>query len=330
MHPGQDDSKIGRNTPVIDQPIGVLVMAYGGPNSLDEIPGYLADIRSGRVTTPAVLEEIAHNYRQIGGRSPLLDITRRQVKSLSRHLDSAQFKLYLGMRHWSPWIEETTRDMLTDGITQAISLVMAPHYSSLSIKKYQEKIESGLKMYRGQIEFEHITSYHDAPGLIEAFAQRVQDGLDQWPEEQREDVHIVFSAHSLPERVNKMGDPYEQQLLETARLIAEKSGLSENRWSWSYQSAGRSPEPWLGPQLPEHLIELAGRGVQNVVCIPVGFVCDHVEILYDIDIQAQRVAHELGIRLIRPAALNDDPVFIAALAALIRQRAHETKWVSQL
>ena len=138
--------------------------------------------------------------------------------------------------------------MLTDGITQAISLVMAPHYSSLSIKKYQEKIESGLKMYRGQIEFEHITSYHDAPGLIEAFAQRVQDGLDQWPEEQREDVHIVFSAHSLPERVNKMGDPYEQQLLETARLVAEKSGLSENRWSWSYQSK----QGCLCQRPPEH------------------------------------------------------------------------------
>jgi len=300
-------------------PIGVLIMAYGGPNSLADIPGYLADIRSGRPTTPTVLEEITNNYRQIGGKSPLLELTRQQMEAIAAHFDTAKFRFYLGMRHWSPWIEETVRDMIEDGITRAISVVMAPHYSKLSIAKYQEKIAAGLEMYRGQIEFVHVESYHDAPGLIHALANRVHEGLHRWSESERESVHVVFSAHSLPERILKMSDPYDKQLRETARLVAEKAGLAAERWSWSYQSAGRSPEPWLGPQIEDYLPELATQGIRNVISIPVGFVCDHVEILYDIDIKAQRVAQEHGIRLERPPALNTDPLFIQAVADEIKR-----------
>jgi ferrochelatase len=308
------------------KPIGVLVMAYGGPNSPEEIPGYLADIRSGRTTPGRILDEICHNYRQIGGRSPLLEITRRQVAAIQAHFEPSEFRLYLGMRHWSPWIEDTVRDMLDEGITQAISLVLAPHYSKLSVAKYQARINSGLEMQRGWIEFAHIESYHDAPGLIQALANRVHEGLGRWPAGRRTEVHVVFSAHSLPVRITQMGDPYADQLLETARLVAGKAGLGEQQWSWSYQSAGRSPEPWLGPQLPEHLGDLAGRGVRNVVSVPVGFVSEHVEILYDIDILAQQAARDLGMRLERPPALNDDPLFIAALAGVIRDRAKEQGW----
>jgi protoporphyrin/coproporphyrin ferrochelatase len=301
--------------------IGVLVMAYGGPNCLEEIPGYLADIRSGRATTPAVLEEITNNYRLIGGKSPLLDLTRQQMESIAAHFDPEQFKFYIGMRHWSPWIEETIRDMLADGIERAVSIVMAPHYSKLSIAKYQEKIATGLEMYRGKIDFCHVESYHDAPGLIQALANRVCEGIHRWPEAKRDSVHVIFSAHSLPVRIMKMGDPYDTQLRETARLVAEKAGLREGQWSWSYQSAGRSPEPWLGPQLEEYLPELAKQGIMKVVCIPVGFVCDHVEILYDIDIKAQGVAKALGMRLERPPALSADPLFTDAVADVIRQAA---------
>ncbi len=211
--------------------------------------------------------------------------------------------------------------MLADGITHAVSIVMAPHFSKLSVAKYQAKIATGLEMYRGQIRFSHVESYHDAPGLIQAFANRVQEGLNRWPESEREQVHVVFSAHSLPTRILKMGDPYDDQLRETATLVAAKTGLSQGQWSWSYQSAGRSPEPWLGPQLQDHLPELARQGIDKVISIPVGFVCDHVEILYDIDIQAQQVAGELGIRLERPPALNTDPLFIGALVDVIRSRA---------
>jgi ferrochelatase len=296
-------------------------MAYGGPGSLEEIPGYLADIRQGRPTTPAVLEEISHNYRQIGGRSPLLDITRRQVAAVAAQLDPALFRPYLGMRHWSPWIEETVRDMLDDGVSHAVSLVLAPHYSSLSVAKYHEKVAAALEMYRGHIEFAAVDSYHTAPGYLQALANRVADGLGRWPVAERSTVHVVFSAHSLPTRIMQMGDPYNSQLRETAHLVAALAGLAPGQWSWSYQSAGRSPEPWLGPQLPDHLVALAEQGIRDVVSLPIGFVCDHVEILYDIDVQAQAVAHAHDIRLERPPALNDDPLFIAALAAIIRERA---------
>jgi protoporphyrin/coproporphyrin ferrochelatase len=310
----------------VKYPLGVLLMAYGGPNSLDEIPGYLADIRSGRPTPARVVEEIRDNYRQIGGKSPLLEITRCQMAAVQAQLDPDRFRFYLGMRHWSPWIEDAVRQMLRDGITHAVSLVLAPHYSKLSIARYQAKIEAGLAMYRGQIEFAHIESYHDAPGLIQALANRVEEGLRRWPAEKRPEVHVVFSAHSLPVRITQMGDPYADQLLETARLVARTACLGDRQWSWSYQSAGRSPEPWLGPQLPEHLEALAEKGIRNVVCVPVGFVSDHVEILYDIDIQAQHTAQRLGIRLERPPALNEDPLFIRTLAQTIQVCAQKKGW----
>ncbi|MBK7179082.1 MAG: ferrochelatase [Chloroflexi bacterium] len=298
-------------------------MAYGGPNSLDEIPGYLADIRNGRVTTPAVLEEISRNYRLIGGKSPLLEISTRQVAAVRAHLDPDKFKVYMGMRHWSPWIEDVVGQMIDDGITQAIALVLAPHYSKLSVAKYHAKVADGLEMYRGHIDFDFIDSYHDAPKLIQALANRVNEGLSRWPEAERDDVHIIFSAHSLPVRIMKMGDPYDSQLRETAQLVADKAGLAAARWSWCYQSAGRSSEPWLGPQIQEHIPALAAQGIQNMISIPVGFVSDHVEILYDIDIQAQAVAKELGVRLERPSALNDDPLYIQTLVDLIEQRAEK-------
>ena len=299
---------------------GVLVMAYGGPDSLEDIPGYLADIRAGRTTPRHVVDEITENYRAIGGRSPLLDVSRRQVDVLAADL-GGDFRCYLGMRHWSPWIEEVVGEMIGDGIEHAVSLVLAPHFSALSVARYQQKVADGLELYHGRIDVEHVPSYHDAPGLIEAFTTRVEEGIARWPDADRPRVHIVFSAHSLPERVLASGDPYGEQCLETARLVAARAGLADDRWTWAYQSAGRTPEPWAGPDLGEHLEELAGRGVRDVVSVPVGFVSDHVEILFDIDHKAAAVAARLGMRLERPSALNDDPLFIGALAELVRERA---------
>ena len=299
--------------------IGVLMMAYGGPNALNEIPGYLADIRSGRPTTPAVLEEITGNYSKIGGKSPLLEFTKAQVDAVAKHFGE-DVTFYLGMRHWAPWIEDAVEEMISDGITHAVSMVLAPHFSKMSVAKYQAKIEAGLQMHRGDIEFHHIMSYHDAPKYIHALANRVRVGIEHWPPEERDDVHVVFSAHSLPVRIMKMGDPYDSQLRETARLVAQEAKLRDDQWSWSYQSAGRSPEPWLGPQLEEYLPELAEKGVKKVVSIPVGFVCDHVEILFDIDIEAQNAVKNTGLTLVRPEALNTDPLFIEQLAILIEER----------
>ncbi len=307
-------------------PIGVLVMAYGGPESLGDLPGYLADIRSGRTTPKAVLQEISRNYAAIGGKSPLLAQTKRQAAGIERVL-SGRFRLFLGMRHWAPWIEETVSEMIEAGITKAVSVVLAPQFSGLSTARYQGKIADGLNLFRGHIEFAHIDSYHDAPGLIEAFAERVREGISRWSESERNTVHVVFSAHSLPARIAASGDPYDRQTKETARLVASRSGLKDSDWSWSYQSAGRSAEPWLGPTLPDHLRALASRGIINVVIVPVGFVSDHVEILYDIDIDARNVAAGLGIRLERPAALNDDPVFTRELGRIISERASSAGWV---
>jgi ferrochelatase len=225
------------------------------------------------------------------------------------------------MRHWSPWIEEVVGEMLEDGVTHAVGLVLAPQFSAMSVARYEQKIADGLELYRGQMELAHVRSYHDHPGLIDAFAARVGEGLSRWPEEERDRVHVVFSAHSLPERVLADGDPYDAQCRETARLVAERAGLPLERWSWSYQSAGRTPEPWAGPDLGDHLEELAERGVRDVVSVPVGFVSDHVELLFDIDVRAQRVAQRIGVRLERPPALNDDPRFVAALAEIVRDRA---------
>ena len=314
----------------VSPPIGVLLMAYGGPDSTADIPGYLADIRDGRPTTPSVLAEITRNYEAIGGASPITRLTQLQVDGIARALNPpgppARFRIYVGMRHWSPWIEETVGRMAGEGTTRAVSMVLAPHYSSMSIARYQTKIVAGLEMYRASIEFANIDSYHTAPGLIGPLADRVRSGIERWPVGERESVHVVFSAHSLPERIVKAGDPYDSQVHETAALVAAEAGLRDADWSWSYQSAGRSPEPWLGPTYPDHLAELAQRGIRNVVSVPVGFVCDHVEILYDIDIDAQNVAQRLGMRLERPPSLNDDPCFLGQLASIISERAAEAGW----
>jgi protoporphyrin/coproporphyrin ferrochelatase len=300
--------------------IGVLVMAYGAPESLEEIPGYLADIRLGRPTPRAVVEEVTENYRAIGGRSPLLEVSRMQAGALAAELGD-DFRCYLGMRHWAPWIEEVVGEMVEDGIEHAVGLVLAPQFSALSVARYQQRVADGLELARGRIAFEHVSSYHDAPGLIEAFSARVEEGLARWPETECERVHVVFSAHSLPERVLASGDPYGRQCLETAALVADRAGIPDARWSWAYQSEGRTPEPWAGPDLGEHLEELAARGVRDVVSVPVGFVSDHVEILFDVDVKARAVADRLGMRLERPPSLNDDSRFIGALAGLVRERA---------
>ena len=314
-----------------EKPIAVLFMAYGGPNSLAELPGYLADIRDGRPTTPAVLEEITHNYDSIGGRSPLMELTKRQVEAVMALLnppgEPARFHDYLGMRHWAPWVEETVGEMIGEGVERAVAIVLAPHFSTMSIQKYQGKVKAGLEMYRGAIDFAYVDAFFDVPGLIEPLADRVRQGINEWDEADRDRVHVVFSAHSLPVRIMREGDPYDGQLRTTARLVAEAAGLADEQWSWSYQSAGRSPEPWLGPQIQDHLADLAGRGIRDVVSVPVGFVSDHVEILFDIDIQAQEVARAHGMRLVRPPSLNDDARFMRQLADLVRDRAAAAGWL---
>jgi len=293
-------------------------MAYGGPNSLADVPEFLRDIRHGRPTPQALIDEITENYRQIGGKSPLLDLTRRQAAALERQLNGnngKHYKTYIGMRHWTPWIKEAVDQMIADGIQQAVALVLAPHYSSISVAKYFEKVEAAFAEHPHPFSYTAITSYHDHPLYIQALAERVENGLAAMPA----NTLVIFSAHSLPARILAEGDPYDAQLHETAALIAQKAGLADDQWTFSYQSAGRSPEPWLGPQLQDYIVELGEKGHRNLLSVPIGFVADHVEILFDIDIMAQRVAKSLGIRLERVPSLNDDPLFISALADLVQK-----------
>ncbi len=180
-------------------------------------------------------------------------------------------------------------------------------------------------MAHGSIEFLHVMSYHDAPGYVEALVRRVRDGIASWPDTERDQVHVVFSAHSLPARIVAAGDVYDAQCRDTARQVAAGAGFPDGRWSWSYQSAGRSPEPWLGPAIEDHLGTLAGNGVRHVLSVPVGFVSDHVEVVYDIDIKARAHARTLGVRLERVPMLNDDPLFIETLAETVE--AHAGAWL---
>jgi ferrochelatase len=295
-------------------------MAYGGPDSLEDIPAFLLDIRGGRPTSQELIDEITENYRRIGGKSPLLDITRRQAALVEARLNvgappGVRYKTYIGMRHWTPWIKDAVDQMIADGVRHVVALVLAPHYSSMSIARYFAKLDEAIDAHEKSFTYETITSYHDHPLYIEALAQRVRRGLADMPP----DTLVIFSAHSLPVRIMEQGDPYDSQLRETARLVAEQVGLTAKQWTFSYQSAGRSPEPWLGPQIEDCVVELAQQGHQHLLSCVVGFVADHVEVLFDIDIKAKQAAEAAGAVLKRVPSLNDDLLFIAALADLVRQ-----------
>jgi len=300
-------------------------MAYGGPDSLDDIEPYLLDIRGGRPTPSDLVEEIRERYALIGGRSPILEITKQQAEALEKHLNQAgetRFRTYIGMRHWQPRIREAVAQMAQDGIEKAVAVVMAPHYSQMSIGAYFKRLDEALEDLGVNIIFNRIESWHNHPSFISALAEKATRALARFANDGAEGLpKVIFSAHSLPTRILDWGDPYDTQLRETARLVAEQLSLPPDRWLFCYQSAGRSAEPWLGPQIEEVIVELAQAGEQRLLVVPVGFVCDHVEILYDLDIEARQLAEAHGARLERSESLNASPVFIAALADIVRRSA---------
>jgi protoporphyrin/coproporphyrin ferrochelatase len=282
----------------------VVLMAYGSPSRPEDVRPYLEDVRGGRPVSDEAVEELAERYRRIGGRSPLDDVTEAQRAALERELDTPVF---VGMKHWRPRIAEAVEAALEAGATRIVGLVLAPHYSRLSVGGYRDRLEEALS---GRAELVLIESWYDEPAFLGVLAGRVR-GSDAW---------VVFTAHSLPERILADGDPYRDQLLETSRLVAERAGL--DRWSFALQSASATGEPWLGPDLLEELERLSAEDVRNVLVAPVGFVSDHLEILWDIDIEAQEKAEKLGIELRRIDSLNDDPAFVRALANVV-ERARE-------
>jgi ferrochelatase len=281
---------------------GALLLAHGTPESLDEMGEYLAAVRGGRPPSAELVEEMRHNYAAIGGRSPLTDLTRAQAAALAEVLG---MPVYVGMRNWRPFVKDVLQQAYADGVRDMVVVPMAPQYSSLSVGKYRAAVEAGTPPgMRVRVAGE----WHTHPRLIEAFAARLRAAL---PAER-----VVFTAHSLPRRVIEEGDPYALHVGETACAVAGAAGVEDSTAAW--QSAGRTPEPWLGPSLEVKLDELAAAGVRDVLVCPVGFVCDHTEVLYDIDVQAAQHAQKLGLRLRRTASLNDHPQLIAALADVVR------------
>jgi ferrochelatase len=303
--------------------IGVLVMAYGGPSNLDEVEPYLMDVRGHRPTSPEIIHEVRERYREIGGRSPILERTQAQADALESALNasSRDFKVFVGMRHWHPYIKDALADMRNLGIERAIGLVMAPHYSRMSIGAYLKKVEEADL----PIAFSGIEDWHLEPGYLNALAECVRVAYQRFPEEVRAEVPIIFTAHSLPEKILEWNDPYPAQLLETVAAVMERLGPRPHEFA--YQSAAISSEPWLGPDAGEVIERLASEGKEHILLCPIGFVCEHVEILYDIDIIYQTLARSLNIHLERIEMLNTAPEMIHGLAGLVRKKASATGWL---
>lgn len=300
-----------------------MMMAYGGPNSLDEVAPYLADIRGGRPTSQELLDEITDRYRQIGGSSPILDRTNAQARAVEQELNSGsseddpRYRVYVGMRHWHPYIGDVTARMLEDGVDRVIAIVMAPHFSRMSIGAYMGKLDKALAERNAGIPVAKVESWKDEPAFIDAIVQHITEALEKFPQDVRDEVPLLFTAHSLPARILESGDPYPSELQTSVDLVVEK--LNPKHWRWAFQSQGASAEPWLGPTVEETLESLAAEGHANLLLVPIGFVCDHVEVLFDVDIEHRHQAQELGIRLERIEMLNDDPGLVEAVASAIRR-----------
>ena len=303
--------------------IGLLVMAYGGPNNLDEVEPYLLDVRGYRPTAPGIIHEVRERYREIGGRSPILEQTQAQADALEAALNSAgkDFKAIVGMRHWHPYIKDTLTEMQAQGIQRAVGLVMAPHYSRMSIGAYYKKVEEA----NLPISFSRVEDWHLQPGYLNALAGRVRAALQRFPQDVRSDVPVIFTAHSLPEKILEWNDPYPLQLRETVSAVMECLGSHPHEFA--FQSAAISTEPWLGPDASEVIERFASEGKRNILLCPIGFVCEHVEILYDIDIVYQKLARQLDVHLERIEMLNTAPEMIVGLAQLVRGKAKESGWL---
>lgn len=302
-----------------DKVLGVLAMAYGTPRNLEEVEEYYTHIRRGRKPSPEQLAELVARYQRIGGVSPLNEITRKQTEELEKLLndgdDTMIYRVYTGVKHAHPFIEDTVKQMAEDGIEEAVGIVLAPHYSAMSIGTYIAAAKKGTEQYGGP-DFTFVQQWHLQPKFLQAWVVRLEKALQQFAETERDDVYLLFTAHSLPQRIVEMKDPYPDQLLETASVLADTIGHS--RWGFAWQSAGRTPEPWLGPDVLDVLRELREKEVHHVVICPVGFVTDHLEVLYDVDVECQNLAKQLGIRLVRTEMLNAEDDFLRALAAVVR------------
>jgi protoporphyrin/coproporphyrin ferrochelatase len=296
---------------------GVLVMAYGTPRTLDDVEPYYTDIRRGRPPPPKLLAELTDRYRAIG-RSPLLEVTGAQARGIQERVGA---KTYLGQKHAAPFIKQAVAEMASDAVDNAVGFVLAPHFSKMSIGDYEERARRAADEVGWSGRLRMVSSWHLEPGYVRWLASEVTGALGALPERARIEAEVVFSAHSLPQRIVQSGDPYADQLAETAEAVAKEADLT--RWRVAWQSAARTDDAWLGPDIGDLMPQLASEGATGVVVCPCGFVADHLEILYDVDIEARRAAERAGLAFARTAMPNDRAEFLDIAAGII-DRAFQT------
>ncbi|MFJ8244556.1 ferrochelatase [Peribacillus asahii] len=298
--------------------MGLLVMAYGTPNKEEDIERYYTHIRHGRRPSDELLEDLKGRYKAIGGLSPLARITEGQAEGLEKRLneiqDEIEFKAYLGLKHIEPFVEDAVKQMADDGITEAVSIVLAPHFSTFSVKSYNGRAQDEAAKYG--LKITSVESWYDEPKFIQFWVDELNDVINRMTAEERDNYALIVSAHSLPEKIIQLGDPYPKQLEETAQLIADGAGVLNYAVGW--QSAGQTPEPWLGPDVQDLTRDLyEEKGYKAFIYIPVGFVSTHLEVLYDNDYECKVVTDEIGASYYRPAMPDVQPVFIDALATIV-------------
>jgi protoporphyrin/coproporphyrin ferrochelatase len=302
------------------RPIAILLMAMGGPDSLDHVEPYLLDVRGGRPTPPDLVEEIRERYRVTGGKSPVLGITREVARKLEQKLNGSggeRYRCYVGLRHWHPYIRETYAELLDDLPEGLIGLCMAPQYSSMSIGAYIKKVEEARAALGGNFPISYVKSWHRHPRLVRAIAENIAISLEKFPPAMRARVPILFTAHSLPERILAMNDPYPDEVRGTMDAVCQALGPVTARFA--YQSQGRSGERWLGPDVESALGELHRDGHRHVLIAPIGFISDHVEVLYDVDIEFRKLAQSRGMQLERIPMLNASAPLIETLASVLEE-----------
>lgn len=295
---------------------GVLLLAYGTPRSLSEVEEYYTNIRGGRKPSDGEITNLVERYKAIGGLSPLIQITESLRKKLQARLGSNDSKthVYSAMKHSRPFISDVVADAAKDGVDELLSIALAPHYSRMSVGSYMMAVELANQSLQRKMKLDNISTWHANPIFVKAWA----DSVRREEKKLGEDYSLVFSAHSLPEVIRKQGDPYMYELLETSELVA--NAIGKKNWSFAFQSAGHTREPWLGPDILEHLQSLFDNGQRRFLIAPIGFVSDHLEILYDIDVECQKWASDHGVRLERCDSLNDSDALVDCLYSLILER----------
>jgi ferrochelatase len=305
--------------------VGVVLMAYGTPRHPSEIEAYYTDIRRGRPPTPEALADLTARYEAIGGVSPLARLTEAQRDALQRALDDAdpgRFEVAIGLKHAEPKVEVTARALADRGFGSIVGVVLAPHYSAFSIGQYLDRVREGVDASGLDIDVHGIESWATDAAFVEFLASDLSARLEAMRARTSGPVRVLFTAHSLPERIVATGDPYPDELRSTAVAVAERLGLIEgDDWQLAWQSAGRTPEPWIGPDILTVIDDLGARDVAGVIVCACGFVADHLEVLYDLDIEAARRASDNGLEFDRTACVNDDPTVMAALAERVRLAA---------